>query len=197
VDAALLDLPPEPTPIQALQEGAAIVTMSGDKLLGGPQAGIVLGRADLVAAMRRDPLCRALRVDKLTLAALEATLRLYLDPERALEQVPTLRMLRATAAQLAARARAFAQRLAAAGVAGTLRPGVGSVGGGAYPDVELPTTLVCLPATDSADRLERRLRAGDPPVLARILDDHVVLDLRTVPPREEDALFAAVVSAHA
>ncbi len=201
VDPALLALPHEPTPRQALREGADLVTMSGDKLLGGPQAGILLGRADLVAALRANPLCRALRPDKLTLAALEATLRLYLDPERALSEIPTLRMLRLTADELALRARDFAARLAAAGVPATCEEGTSAVGGGAYPQAPLPTTLVAIPARAgeqplSAAEIERRLRHGTA-VLARIADERVLLDLRTVFPREEPRLLDAVVAAYA
>ncbi len=213
VDPALLALPREPTPRQALRDGADLVTMSGDKLLGGPQAGIVLGRADLVGAMRRNPLCRAVRVDKLTLAALEATLRLYLRPERALAEIPTLRMLRLGADEIGGRARELAARLVAAGVPATLEDGTSAVGGGAYPQAPLPTVLIALgrpaaapiapiapiaPAAPlSAAELERRLRHGDPAVVARIADDRVLLDLRTVFPREESRLLEALVAAHA
>ena len=202
VDPALLALPPEPMPRQALHDGAGLVTMSGDKLLGGPQAGIVLGRADLVAAMRRNPLCRALRVDKLTLAALEATLRLYLQPERALAEIPTLRMLRLGAGEIGARARDFAHRLAAAGVPSTLEQGTSAVGGGAYPQAPLATVLVALPGREgesplSAAEIERRLRHGEPAVVARIAGDRVLLDLRTVFPRQEPRLLDAIVAAYA
>jgi len=201
VDPALLALPREPTPRQALRDGADLVTMSGDKLLGGPQAGIVLGRAGLVAALRRNPLCRALRVDKLTLAALEATLRLYLQPERALSEIPTLRMLRLGADDLRARARDLAARLAAAGVPAAVEEGNSAVGGGAYPQAPLPTVLVALtgrsgPDPLSAAEIERRLRRGDPAVLARIAGERVLLDLRTIFPRDEPRLLDAVVAAH-
>ncbi|HEX9106924.1 MAG TPA: L-seryl-tRNA(Sec) selenium transferase [Longimicrobiales bacterium] len=208
LDAALLGLPAgEPTAMQALREGADVVTMSGDKLLGGPQAGIIVGRGPLVAAMRRNPLCRALRVDKLTLAALEATLRLYLQPERALQEIPTLRMLRLDPAEIGARARNLVSRLAAAGVAARLEEGNSAVGGGAYPQAPLPTVLVALAgaaqggtglAVRSASELERRLRLGaGAAVLARIADDRVLLDLRTVLPREEPRLLDAILAAHA
>ncbi|MBX6363292.1 MAG: L-seryl-tRNA(Sec) selenium transferase [Gemmatimonadetes bacterium] len=195
LDLTRFGLPHEPTVADALRGGADVVTMSGDKLLGGPQAGIVLGRRDLVAAMRRNPLCRALRVDKLTLAALEATLELYLDPDVALREIPTLRMLTAGAATVGGRARDLAARLAAAGVACTLVDGASAVGGGAFPGAALPTTLVRLEASLSAAELDRRLRAGEPPIVARIVEDRVVLDVRTVQPGEEGELIAGVCGA--
>jgi L-seryl-tRNA(Ser) seleniumtransferase len=195
--AATLGLPHEPTPAEALGAGADVVTMSGDKLLGGPQAGIILGRGTYVAEMKQNPLCRAVRVDKLTLAALEATLTLYLDPPRALREIPVLRMLTATAAELEQRARRFAARLSREAIACDVVSGAAAVGGGAFPDVELPGALVRIEYAGSAAELERRLRTADPHVIARILDDAVTLDLRTVLEDEEDALFAAVVHARA
>src|SRR5690606_27976033 len=160
VDGRSFGLPAEPTPSDALRAGADLVTMSGDKLLGGPQAGIVLGRRELIARLRRNPLCRALRVDKLTLAALEATLALYRDPERARREIPTLRMLALEPAELVARARALAERLREAGVRAATVAGESAVGGGAYPDAALPTTLVALEAETPADDVARRLRGG-------------------------------------
>jgi L-seryl-tRNA(Ser) seleniumtransferase len=193
LDAETLGLPPEPTAREALRAGADVVTMSGDKLLGGPQAGIILGTAALVARMRENPLCRALRVDKLTLAALEATLALYRDPAVARREIPTLAMLTAPARELAARATSFAQRLERAGIDASTLPGASAVGGGAYPALELPTTLVVVGGP--AQQLEATLRNQDPAIVARIQDDRVVLDLRTVLPEEEDAVFAALTHA--
>jgi L-seryl-tRNA(Ser) seleniumtransferase len=195
VDGREFGLPPEPTAMDALRAGADLVTMSGDKLLGGPQAGVVLGRRDLIQQLRRNPLCRALRVDKLTLAALEATLALYRDPAKARREIPTLRMLALGPDELAARARAFADRLRAGGVRAGTQAGESAVGGGAYPDAVLPTTLVTLDVDAPPDGLARRLREGEPPVVARIQDGHVVLDLRTVAPEEEDELAQAVTRA--
>ncbi len=193
LDLSVLGLPREPTAAEAIAAGADIVTMSGDKLLGGPQAGILLGRAAAISAMRRNPLCRALRPDKLTLAALEATLALYREPERALREIPTLRMLALGAEALARRARGLADALAANGVASALVAGSSAVGGGAYPEAALPTTLVLLEAAgSSASEVERRLRHGAPPVVARIVDDRVALDARTIAPAEEAALVEAV-----
>ncbi len=209
LDMAGLGLPPELTAGEALAEGADVVTMSGDKLLGGPQAGIILGDAGRVAAMRSNPLCRALRPDKLTLAALEATLRLYRSPDRAVREIPTLRMLGADPDKLEDRARALAAALTDAlsdavsdemGESGEgavtieVAPSVGAVGGGAYPGVELPGHAVVLDV-DAPDDLARRLRLGDPPVIGRVRDGRLWLDPRTVDPTDEPRLVAAVAHA--
>ncbi|MBI4410131.1 MAG: L-seryl-tRNA(Sec) selenium transferase [Gemmatimonadetes bacterium] len=193
LDLTEIGLPGEPTAQAALEAGADVVTMSGDKLLGGPQAGIVLGRADLLARMRKNPLCRALRVDKLTLAALEATLALYRDPDAARREVPVLRSLALTPAEIGRRAAPLAERLRAAGMDAELAPGMSAAGGGAFPDAELPTTLLLVrPRARSANEAEARLRAAEPPIIARIVEDRIALDLRTVFPEEEEALLAAV-----
>jgi L-seryl-tRNA(Ser) seleniumtransferase len=196
LDLEPLGLPREPTAREALAAGADVVTLSGDKLLGGPQAGIILGRAELIERMRENPLCRALRCDKLTLAALEATLALYRDPDRARAEIPVLRMLGATAEALAGRAHDLAQRLRDRGVPASTVAGTSAVGGGAYPGVELPTTLLALdPASGRADDLAGRLRSGEVPVVARVHDGAVVLDPRTVDVAEEAALISAVAAA--
>lgn len=177
-DPAALGLPDEPRTKEALAGGADLVVASGDKLLGGPQAGIVVGRADLVDAMRKNPLCRALRVDKVTLAGLEATLRLYLDPERAVAEIPTLRMLATPPATL--RARAEALLLALDGLDGaSVEEMVGAVGGGTYPDTPLPSWGVVLRGR-APETLAQGLRDGQPPVVGRIEDDRLLLDVRTV-----------------
>ncbi|HEX6693072.1 MAG TPA: L-seryl-tRNA(Sec) selenium transferase [Longimicrobiales bacterium] len=195
-DAHAEVVPGEPTARGALQAGADIVVMSGDKLLGGPQAGIILGSSSTVAKLKKNPLTRALRVDKLTIAALEATLRLHLDPRQARREVPVLRMLSATHADLHARAMSFAAKLAAAGVAADVTDGVSAVGGGASPDRELPSALVRLLADKpSAATLARRLRSSPTPVVARIDGGHVLIDLRTVAPAEEGLLREAVTAA--
>lgn len=195
LDMTRLGLPPEPTAAMALEAGAHVVTLSGDKLLGGPQAGIIVGSEPLIAAMRRNPLCRAFRPDKLALAALEATLGLYRDPERAVREIPTLRMLAATAESLKPRAEALAARLTEAGVPAGTEPAAGAVGGGAYPGVELPGFAVVLDPAGGAERLARRLRAGEPPVVGRVRDGRLWLDPRTVAADEEAELVAAVVAA--
>jgi L-seryl-tRNA(Ser) seleniumtransferase len=193
----LLEPPPpilagEPTPQRALAAGADIVAISGDKLLGGPQAGVLLGRADLIDAMRRNPLCRALRVDKLTLAALEATLALYRDPQQAQERVPVLRMITAEPAVLEQRARAIAAQLGAARIQADTLPSQGAVGGGALPDLRLPGFAVAIETGLPAAQAEARLRAGTPPVVALVRDGRVLLDVRTVAGDEEAALVEAV-----
>jgi len=171
----------EPRVADALAAGAALVCFSGDKLLGGPQAGCLVGRRDLLARCRENPFARAMRADKLTLAALEATLALYEDPETAVRHIPVLRMLTAEPAALAARA----GRLAAACPAelhAELRPGESAVGGGAFPGAALPTTLVALdPGPLGADGLALRLRLGEPAIVARVAEGRVLLDPRTLP----------------
>lgn len=196
VEAARLGLPEEPRPHESLRAGTSIVAFSGDKLLGGPQAGILLGRADLVTRLRKDPMCRALRVDKGTLAALEATLRIYREPERALEEIPTLRMLRVRPPELGARARALASALSTAGIECAVTESAAAVGGGTFPDVELPSYAVEL-RSDRVEDLARALRSGAPAVVGRVVDDAMVLDLRTVLPGQEEALARRVREAHA
>jgi L-seryl-tRNA(Ser) seleniumtransferase len=163
----------EPAVRRSVRAGAALVCFSGDKLLGGPQAGLMVGRADAVAAARRHPLARALRLDKLGFAALEATLGLYRDPERARREIPVLAMLTVDEDGLRARA----ERLAAA-VGGEVVPAVAKVGGGALPLLELPGPAVAL--AGAPDELAARLRAADPPVIGRIEDDRLLLDPRTL-----------------
>ncbi|HUF74679.1 MAG TPA: L-seryl-tRNA(Sec) selenium transferase [Longimicrobiales bacterium] len=194
VEPESLGLSGEPRPHDSLAAGADLVAFSGDKLLGGPQAGLVLGRKDLVARMRSNPLCRALRVDKVTLAGLEATLRLYRDPVRALEEIPTLRMLSAVPEELEARARSTASALSDGGVGCEVVATEGAVGGGTFPGVTLPSHAVALTAPDPS-RLAAALRAGAHPVVGRILDDRLLLDLRTVLPGQERALVESVLHA--
>jgi L-seryl-tRNA(Ser) seleniumtransferase len=181
----LVHLEGEPSAKESLAAGADLVCFSGDKLLGGPQAGIVVGRAELVERLRRHPLQRALRADKLTLAALDGTLGLYLDPARALHEVPVLRMLNEPAEAVRARA----ERLAAA-VGGEVEETVGRVGGGALPLAELPS-FAC--AVDES--LARPLRESEPPVVGVLRDGRLLLDCRTLTDAEADEAAAAVLSA--
>jgi L-seryl-tRNA(Ser) seleniumtransferase len=198
VDPATLGLPPEPRPLDALAQGADLVVVSGDKLFGGPQAGIAVGRKTLIEAMRANPLCRALRVDKATLAGLEATARLYRDPVRALERIPTLRMLAYGTDELRPRADLLAARLGEGGVADVaVEPTRGAVGGGTYPEVALGSWGVVLSASGGPHRLAAALRMGDPPVVARIEDDRLVLDVRTVDPAELETLVDRILDATA
>jgi L-seryl-tRNA(Ser) seleniumtransferase len=184
--------PHEPGPRESLAAGADLVTLSGDKLLGGPQAGIIIGNSDLIGALRKNPLCRALRVDKLTLAALEATLRLYRDPETARMRIPTLRMLTLTLAELQVRARVLADRLSAGGLAVQPRDTEALVGGGAFPEHRLPSAGIAVRAA-SIDALDQRLRGHDPAVIGRIADGDLILDLRTVAPAEDHELERALL----
>ncbi|MGE9985269.1 L-seryl-tRNA(Sec) selenium transferase [Desulfovibrio sp. SGI.169] len=192
-------LPNEPTVPSVLAGGADLVTFSGDKVLGGPQAGIIAGRKEMVDALKRDPLTRALRCDKLCLAALEATLRLYLDPEQARQRIPTLRRICLRPEELSRRARALAARLRKAlgeSCAVSVRPDVSRVGGGAFPQYDLPTSLVCLkPARLSATALKKALLDADPPLLGRLEDDHFCLDPRTLESNEYPPLLRALQTA--
>jgi L-seryl-tRNA(Ser) seleniumtransferase len=192
LDTAQFGLGHEPTVQEALASGADLVCISGDKLLGGPQAGLILGNLALVEALKRHPLTRALRVSKTILAGLQATLLHYLKNE-ALREVPIWQMMALQPAQVAVRADALAAWLRARGTPAGLVDGVSAVGGGSLPGETLPTTLVALEAT-APNELARRLRLGKPPVLARVESDRLVLDLRTVLPTEEDALREALLA---
>jgi L-seryl-tRNA(Ser) seleniumtransferase len=179
-DLAPYGLASEPTVRAAVAAGADIVLFSGDKLLGGPQAGILVGGAKAIERSRRNPLARALRADKMTLAALDATLALYDDPETARREIPVLAMLTESAESIAHRAAALAAACPRA-LAPVLVPGSSAVGGGAFPDADLPTTLVQLdPGPLGPDALALRLRLGDPPVVARVAEGRVLLDPRTL-----------------
>jgi L-seryl-tRNA(Ser) seleniumtransferase len=188
----------EPVARHSIAAGADLVLFSGDKLLGGPQAGIIAGRKEWVVRIEKDPLMRAFRLDKMTLAALEATLRIYLHEERALEEVPVLRMLGAPAADLRCRAEALAQRLRQLpGLAVQLRKDVAYVGGGSLPDQAMETWVVEVSASDIGDEeLAWRLRTGSPAVMARLRDGKAVLDLRTVFPQQETLLIDALQAAN-
>jgi len=185
----------EPAVRDSIRDGTDIVAFSADKLLGGPQAGLVVGRADLLARIGRHPLMRAVRVDKVTYAGLEATLRAFTSG-RAAATVPVMRMLALPLAALEARATRLTAHLRASGVACDTAAGVSTIGGGSLPGETLPTRLVRL-ETDAADRLLAALRAGRPPIIARIADDRICLDLRTVPDHDEDALGCGVIDAAA
>jgi len=187
------DLEGEPSVQRSIEAGVDLVCFSGDKLLGGPQAGIIVGRRASVDRLRTHPLMRAVRADKLTFALLEATLAEYASG-RAAETIPVQRMLHATADEIEARAQALATSLAGHGWRVALISGTSAVGGGSAPGLQLPTVLVSIGRDDeSAAQTERRLRACDPPIIARIEHDRVVLDLRTVSPRE-DGILASLLT---
>ena len=189
----LLDLRPfgitdEPLAGDSLKAGVDLVSFSGDKLLGGPQTGIIAGRQDLVEQVRRNPLFRALRVDKMTYAALEATLAIYLRGE--INALPVMHMIHASSDEIATRARALVAGLP---LPVELVPGESVVGGGSTPGQSLTTTLIALAhPTLSATEVEARLRASTPPVIARVEQDRVLLDLRTVLPDQDSPLRRAL-----
>ncbi len=188
VPAAAEGLVPEPTVASAVSSGADLVSFSGDKLLGGPQAGIIVGRRELIAKIRKHPLNRALRVDKLTVAALEATLELYRDGE--LSALPTHRMLTQSTATLQQRAQRLAALLAERGVRVTVIRTEGQVGGGAMP-LARPVSYACVLASPDPDRAQELLRGASTPVITRILEGGVLLDVRCV----EDGALAALADA--
>ncbi len=172
----------EPSVRRSLRAGAAVVCFSGDKLLGGPQAGVMVGARDAIQACRRHPLARAVRIDKLSLAALEATLALYRDPDLARAELPVLRMLEATPDELDARARRLAE-----GCGGEVVAATAKVGGGALPLLELPGPAVAVELA-----LAEPLRAGDPAVVGRVADGRLLLDVRTLTDDDADLVAAAV-----
>ncbi len=184
LDLSPYGLPDEPTVQTVVQGGAHVVTFSGDKVLGGPQAGIIVGRKDLVERMRKSPLHRALRCDKCTLAALEATLRIYADPEKARTTIPTLRMITASREDLAQRAQALLELLTqhfGEALHLSLRDSFSRVGGGSFPERDLPTTLVCLqPRKKTATHLKNVLLSTQPPLLGRLEENAFCLDVRTL-----------------
>ena len=190
------ELRAEPTVKESLDAGVALVTFSADKILGGPQAGIAVGKAEQVQRLRRHPLYRAFRLDKLVLRALETTLALYLDPERRAETIPTLRMLRRPLEEIAAQAERIAHR---ARTESTLVAEVASdssrLGSGSLPERDIPTCVVALRhATLSASDLAARLRAQETPIVARIQDGCVLIDPRTLQADEEEELIRALSS---
>ena len=193
LDTSLYGLTHEPTMQESVAAGVSLLSCSGDKLLGGPQAGIILGRADLLARLKTFPLTRALRVDKTTLAGLQATLRHYLLGE-ATDKVPVWRMISQREESLKERADTWIRELEGFGVSAELMPGQSTVGGGSLPGQTLPTWLVTL-AVESPHALAACLRAGEPPVIARIENDHLVLDPRTVLPEQETTLWRLVEGA--
>jgi L-seryl-tRNA(Ser) seleniumtransferase len=190
-DLRAIGITGEPGVLDSLRSGVDIVTYSGDKLLGGPQAGLISGRQDLVARMRSNSLFRALRVDKLTYAALEATLLAYVKRDH--DSIPVLRMMRLSKEQIGDRAEGVRARLAQSRWKSEIIDGESIIGGGAAPSAVLPTRLLALSYEGlTADELAARLRAGDPPVIARVEDGRVLLDLRTVFP-EQDRSIADVM----
>jgi len=193
LDTAAFGLAHEPMVQESLAAGSALVCFSGDKLLGGPQAGIVAGKRELVERLKRHPLARAVRADKLCLAALSATLQHYLRDE-AVREIPVWRMIAARLAALDARAQSWAAQLGSA--AASVVDGESTVGGGSLPGETLPTRLLALDATAGApNALAARLRAQNPPIVARVADERVLFDPRTVMVEEETALLQGIRNA--
>ena len=196
VDLSKYGLLKEPTVQEVLDNGVDLVTFSGDKLLGGPQAGIILGRKDLVEAVKKNQLSRALRIDKLTLLALEETLTLYRDERAAVNEIPTLEMICQSYDGLDKKAQKLTEMLAGSETENyTLEriDGCSRIGGGALPLQELPTRLLCLtPKKMSAQEMEGWLRSYDPPIIVRIETDQVLLDVRTIQEKELETVAQAL-----
>jgi len=181
----------EPSVLDSLRQGVDVVTYSGDKLLGGPQAGMLSGRSDLIARMRSNSLFRALRVDKLSYAALEATLLAYVKGEH--DAIPALRMMRLSKEEIGRRAEAVAQTVRSPKLSVQVLDGESLIGGGAAPSAVLPTRLLAIACEGvSADELSGHLRTSDPPIIARVEDGRVLLDLRTVFPEQDEAITRAL-----
>ncbi len=192
LDTASFGLAHEPTIQESLAAGVDLVTASGDKLLGGPQAGLILGRAALIEKLRKHPLMRALRVDKITLAALQATLLAYLE-DKAVTEIPVWRMLAADPRQLARRAHKWQRNLSLAPWLAQVIPSLSTVGGGSLPGQTLPTWALAL-SGGSVNALAEKLRRAVPPVVARIEADRLLFDPRTVLPEQDKALAAVLQS---
>lgn len=196
VDFAKYGLPTEPTVQQVLKEGVDLVTFSGDKLLGGPQGGIILGRKDLVDHIRRNQLSRALRIDKLTLLALEETLKIYRDEEAAMRDIPTLKMIGDPYESQKSKGKTLMRKIGkldGTHLSFSLVDGLSKVGGGALPLMELKTCLIDLaPRGLTARRIEKWLRSYDPPIIARLEKDHVLLDMRTIQKKELSIVAEAI-----
>ncbi len=191
VDLQSFGVSGEPSVLDSLRAGVDLVSYSGDKLLGGPQAGILSGRSDLIARMRTNSLFRALRVDKLTYAGLEATLLAYV--KRNYAAVPVLRMMSLSKAEIAARAQAVAQTVQSSQLSLQMQDGESLIGGGAAPSATLPTRLLAISHRNlSANELAARLRGSDPPIVARVEESRVLIDLRTVGPEQDESVAHAL-----
>jgi L-seryl-tRNA(Ser) seleniumtransferase len=197
IDFARFGLPGDPVVGESLKTGADLVLFSGDKLLGGPQAGIIVGKNDLIQRIEKDPLMRAFRLDKMTLAALEATLRLYRYTDRAVRNVPTLRMLAISQAEIRRRATALANQLRGVpGLSVDVRDDSAFVGGGSLPDLPLPTAVLAVTVDGMSDAVfADRLRTARPAAMARVQEGRVLFDLRTVFEEQEAGLVTAIRAA--
>ncbi|WP_159723579.1 L-seryl-tRNA(Sec) selenium transferase [Enterococcus sp. CSURQ0835] len=192
LDMRRFGLPYEPTVKECLAQGCDVVTFSGDKLLGGPQAGIIVGKRVFIEQMKKNQLLRALRIDKMTLAALEATLQLYLTEDVALKEIPVLKMLAQTAEECRQKAEHLATLIKQAQLklSVTVSPDTSAVGGGSYPEHLLPTFVVSLEADQTAEKLQTLLRSGELPIISRIKNERNLLDVRTIDESEFVPLVA-------
>ncbi len=196
LDTAEFGLEHEPTVQESLRDGADIVCFSGDKLLGGPQAGIVAGKRKLIQSLLNHPLMRVIRLDKLSAVALEATVKSYLD-RTAVSDISVWRMMSAALPGLQARARAVVRKLKAAGISAQAIKGAGMVGGGTLPEQSLPTALVSIAPEGSVEAFSRWLRLSQPPLITRVENDLILIDMRTVFPEQDSLLLSAIVAARA
>ncbi len=196
IDFSPYGLTQEPTVQEVVKTGVDVITFSGDKLLGGPQAGVIVGKRSILKPLIKNPLNRALRIDKLTLAALESTLRLYLDPESVIQKVPTLRMITMTKSELSGRTSRFKEKFLKNlpdTITVKIEDDVSQVGGGALPEQHLPTAVLALQSKAvPVQECEMRLRDHKPPVIARINQDQLRIDLRTVAEEDEEELADAL-----
>jgi L-seryl-tRNA(Ser) seleniumtransferase len=196
VDLTAYGLLKEPPVTEVIAQGADVVTFSGDKLLGGPQAGIILGKKDILDRIKKNPINRAVRIDKLTLVALEETLRLYRDEPSAVREIPTLKMLFEPYQALAEKAFHLSESIGEIPTRNftlSLVDGMSKPGGGSLPQVELPSRLICIePGAMSATDIEIRLRANNPPVISRVERDRVLLDVRTLQHSDTAVIVKAV-----
>jgi L-seryl-tRNA(Ser) seleniumtransferase len=190
MDLTEFGLSGEPTARAALEAGATLVMMSGDKLLGGPQAGIILGARHAVARLRQEAFARAMRVDKLTIAALAATLELYREPARALRDIPALAMISTPSGRIRERCESLAGELGLSGIHSSVIESMASVGAGAFPIHGIPSFSLALGG--EPQDIERRLRLADMPVIGRIAEGRLLLDMRSVPERDDAAFTSAI-----
>ncbi|RJO62394.1 MAG: L-seryl-tRNA(Sec) selenium transferase [Dehalococcoidia bacterium] len=193
LDTADFGLEHEPTVQETLRDGADLVCFSGDKLLGGPQAGIVAGKRKLIQPLLKHPLMRVIRLDKLSAAALEATVKSYLD-KTAISDIPVWRMMSAVLPELQTRAKAIIRKLKTSGIVTELKSGVSMVGGGTLPEQSLATALVCIKPEGSAEAFSRSLRLSQPPLVSRVENDTILIDMRTIFP-EQDMLLVSIIQA--
>lgn len=196
LDTSEVGLEPEPTVQQTLRDGADLVCFSGDKLFGGPQAGIIVGKQNLVQPLLNHPLMRAVRLDKLSAIALEATTLIYLN-KTAARDIPVWRMMSYDLTALKSRARSIVRKLKAGGIEADVRPGTSMVGGGTMPEQGLETAIVSLIAPESAESFAHSLRFSRPPVMTRIENDRVLIDVRTVLPEQDNLLVSVIKDARA